>query len=227
MRTLSIIIPAFNEEKTIKQVLQRLRTIKLGRVKKEIIVVDDGSTDKTPEILKNLSNIKVLTHSANYGKGRSVKDGLEIASGDIFLIQDADLEYNPKDISKIIGPILEGKSEIVYGSRNLGKRTSYSSLLFYMGGLFVEFVTNLILGTNITDSITGYKAFSREVYKKISPLRSSGYEIEAEITAKAVKKGFKIFEVPISYKARTRKEGKKIRWHHALTILKTVWKYSR
>lgn len=226
MKLLSIIVPAYNEEKTVGELVKRLKSTKLPKIKREIIFVDDGSKDKTPQILKT-NDIILIRHRKNRGKGAAVATGLKKSTGEILLIQDADLEYNPKDIPRIIKPIVDGKSEIVYGSRNLGKRTSYSSLLYYAGGLFVEAVTNLILGTKITDSITGYKAFTRRVYEKISPLKSMGFEIEAEITAKSVKNGFKISEVPISYRARTRKEGKKIRWHHAFVILKTIWKYSR
>ena len=205
-----------------------MKKIKLrGNLSKEIVVVNDGCTDNTHKILEKIKGITVVTYSKNKGKGAAVIAGLKKAKGGIYLIQDADLEYYPSDIPKIIKPILEGKADIVYGSRNLRKRTSYSSLLYYAGGLFIEAITNLILGTKITDSITGYKAFTRKVYKKISPIRSRGFEIEAEITAKAVKAGFTILEVPINYKARTHSQGKNIRWHHELIILRAVWKYSR
>lgn len=227
MKLLSIVVPAYNEEGTVKELVKKLKSLRLLKTRKEIIFVDDGSNDKTAQILAKTKEIIFIKHRKNKGKGAAVATGLKNARGDILLIQDADLEYNPKDIPRIIKPIVDGKSEIVYGSRNLGKRTSYSSPLYYAGGLFVEFLTNLLLGTKITDSITGYKAFTKRVYEKISPLRSRGFEIEAEITAKSVKNGFNIFEVPISYQARTRKEGKKIRWHHAFVILKTIWKYSR
>lgn len=224
---LSIIIPAYNEEKTIEKLVSRLKEAKLEGIKKEILVVNDASQDLTLEKLKKIKGIKILSHKRNMGKGAAVKTGLENSQGDILLIQDADLEYDPGDIRKIIEPILNKRAEIVFGSRNLAGRKSYSSLVFFVGGLLIEFITNKILNTNLTDSLTGSKAFTRKVYKRISPIKSNGFEIEAEITAKSVKSGFKIIEVPISYKARTIKEGKKIKWYHAFELLDAVWKYSR
>lgn len=224
---LSIVIPTFNEEATIGKLVSRLKEVKLEGVEKEIVVVNDASQDSTLEKLKKIKGVKILSHKRNLGKGAAVKTGLENSKGGILLIQDADLEYDPRDIKKIIEPILSKKAEIVFGSRNLAGRKSYSSLFFFLGGLLIEFITNKILKLHLTDSLTGSKAFTRRVYKRISPIKSKGFEIEAEITAKSVKSGFKIIEVPISYKARTTKEGKKIKWHHAFKLLRTVWKYSR
>lgn len=224
---LSIIVPAYNSEKTVAKVIGRLKNVEIKGIKKEIIVVNDASTDKTYQVLKPIKGITLINHKKNTGKGGAVRDGLKNASGDILFIQDDDLEYDPQDIPKVIKPILERKAEIVFGSRNLGGRSSYSSLTYYLGGLFVEFLTNIILGTRLSDSLTGSKAFTRDVYKKISPINSRGFEIESEITAKAIKAGFDVFEIPISYKARTHDQGKNVHWHHAFVILKGLWKYSR
>ncbi len=226
MKILSIIVPAYNEEKTVGELAIKLKSLRLPKMRKEIIFVDDGSKDETAKILTKTAGIILVKHRRNKGKGAAVVTGLRKARGDIVLIQDADLEYDPKDIPRIIKPIVDGKTEIVYGSRNLGKRTSYSYFHYYVGGLMIEKICNWMLKTQITDSITGTKAFTKNVYRKIRPIKSRGFEIEAEITAKIVKAGFEIKEVPISYKARSHREGKKIRWHDALRLLKATWDYS-
>lgn len=220
---LSIVIPCYNEARTIKKLLNGIKKVKISGLQKEVIVVDDASTDQSMRILKGTRGIKIVKHKQNKGKGASVIDGLKKAKGDILMIQDADLEYFPTDIPKMLKPIIDGKADVVYGSRNLGGRKSYSTLFFYIGGLFIEGLTNFMLGTNLTDSITGSKAFTKSVYKRICPLTSSGFEIEGELTAKIIGGEFKIKEVPIRYKARSKKQGKNIRWHHAFSIIKSVW----
>ena len=236
-KLLSIIIPCFNEEATIIEIIKRVRQANTLGLKKEIIVVDDGSTDKTPQILKSLQNknqrkstsksaiFKTILNKKNQGKGSALKKGFEKASGDILLIQDADLEYSPKDYPKILKPILENKAKVVYGSRHLSKNR-YFSPSYYLGGLFLDKMISFILKTNLTDAITGSKAMTREVYEKIKPLESKGFGIEVELTAKIVKSGYQPHEVAITYKPRGHEEGKNIRWHHGFTILKALIKYS-
>lgn len=224
---LSIIIPAYRSGKTITKLLTRLQKLKIKGVTREVIVVDDASPDDTYEKTKKFRGIKVIRHITNIGKGGTIRTGLARATGDILYIQDDDLEYDPLDIPKVIAPILAKKAHIAFGSRHLNGINTYSSFIYYLGGKFIDFLINLALGTRISDSLTGSKAFSRTFLKKMLPILSDGFEIEAEITAKAVKLGFSIVDVPITYRARTHKQGKNIRWHHAFGILKMLWKLSR
>jgi len=222
---LSIIIPVFNEENTIEELIRRVFAVSLP-IEKEIIVVDDGSFDNTNKILKKLKkeiNFISQEHPKNRGKGAAIKTGLKQATGEFILIQDADLEYDPKDYSNLIRPLLEGKAEVVYGSRMLGKNKK-GYLTFYLGGRFLTFLTNLLYGLNITDESTGYKAFKSEVLKNVD-LKCEGFEFCPEITAKIAKKGIKIYEVPISYNARYLKEGKKIKVKDGLKAVWTLIKY--
>ncbi|MFV1917573.1 MAG: glycosyltransferase family 2 protein [Patescibacteria group bacterium] len=237
-KILSIIIPCFNESKTIKNLIDQISQANSLGLKKEIIIVDDGSDDDTPEILKKIEKkylgntasksiiLRAIYKKKNQGKGSALKKGFEKASGDILLIQDADLEYSPKDYPKILKPILENKAKVVYGSRHLSKN-QYFSLFYYLGGLFLDKTISFILRTNLTDAITGSKTMTREVYDKIKPLETDDFGIEVELTAKIVKHGYKPYEVAASYKPRGHEEGKNIRWHHGFTILRTLLKYSR
>lgn len=222
---LSIIIPVFNEEKTIEALIKKVEAISLP-IEKEIIVVDDGSSDNTKEILlklRNQFNFIFKEHKENRGKGAAIKTGLQETSGDIILIQDADLEYDPNDYQKLIEPFLNQKAEVVYGSRQLGKnkRGSWS---FYWGGRVLTLVANLLYGLKITDESTGYKVFKREIIENLD-LESEGFEFCPEVTAKIGKRGIKIYEVPISYQPRSKKEGKKIRWKDGLKALWVLIKY--
>lgn len=223
---LSIIIPAYNSGQKIIKLINKLKKISLHGITKEIIVVDDCSTDNTYQILKNTAGIILIHHKINIGKGGAVRSGLEKATGDILCIQDDDLEYDPLEIPRLLKPILEGKTKVVFGSRRLNKSNQYSSFLYYVGGVMIDSFISFVLQTKLTDAITGAKVFTREVYNKIRPIETNGFDIEAEITVKAVRAGFKPFEIPISYNPRTHKEGKNIRWHHALPILKALFKYS-
>lgn len=223
--TLSIIVPAYNSAQRLPALISKLKKISIKNFNIEIIVVDDASKDNTYGVLEKISGIKLLHHIKNVGKGGAVKSGLSIATGDILLIQDDDLEYDPKDIPSLISPIINNEADAVFGSRRLNKKNNYISPSYNMGATIVNNLIKIIIGKNLTDPITGYKAFTREVYKKIQPIESKGFEIEAELTAKISKNNFKIKEVPISYSPRSIEEGKNIRWHHAFPIIKSAIKY--
>ncbi|HXS15531.1 MAG TPA: glycosyltransferase family 2 protein [Candidatus Saccharimonadales bacterium] len=226
MTYLSIIIPSYNSNDRVVKLIGLIKKLKIPGINKEIIVVDDASRNHTFSQLKKLKGIILIRHSKNTGKGGAIQTGLKRAKGDILFLQDDDMEYDPFDIPKVIKPILKGKTEIVFGSRRLNKKNSYSSFIYYAGGVFVDFIISLILQTGTTDAITGSKAFTRNVYDSIKPIESAGFEIESEIVAKAVKAGFMPAEVPISYNPRSHQEGKNIRWHHVYPIFKTLLKYA-
>lgn len=225
MPKISIIIPVFNEENSIEEILKRVDGAQISGWEKEIIVVDDGSSDKTPQILRSLKNkisFKLINHSENRGKGSAIKTALNEAHGDYVLIQDADLEYNPKDYPELLRPIEQKKAEIVYGSRNL-KLEKRGYFLNFWAGRFLTFLTNLFFGSNLTDINTGYKVFKTEILKNLHP-ENSRFEFCEEVTVKALKAGYKIFEAPISYNPRKIKEGKKLRWHDGITGFLTIVK---
>lgn len=227
---LSIIIPVYNEADTIETVVRRVQSVDLGPIEKEILVVDDGSSDGTVEVLKRLIGIRHLIHERNVGKGAAITTAARSASGDILLIQDADLEYDPEDYPVVIKPILEGKCDIVIGSRFLsyhpvffgGNRSPY--FFHYLGNLFIVFLTNLLYGRTFTDYEGCYKAYTREVCVT-TPVSAQGFEFDNELLCKAMRKGFRIKEVPIRYEPRTYACGKKITWRHGLTILWTILKW--
>ena len=224
---LSIIMPCYNERETLPKILEKVRNVKLkNNLKKEIILVDDFSTDGTREYIKSLDKeIIKLFHEKNKGKGAAIKSGIKKASGDIIIVQDADLEYEPNDYNKLIEPILEGKAEVVYGSRVLNKKNKkYSHLSFLIGGRLVTFVTNLLFFSRLTDEPTCYKTFKADVIKKIE-IEGNRFEWEPEVTAKILKKGIKIHEVPISYFPRKKSEGKKINWKDGVQAIWTLVKY--
>ncbi len=209
---LSIIIPAYNEEKTIKDIIKIVNRVDYG-IPVEIVIVNDGSTDKTheqlSEIKKLFKDIKIISYEKNKGKGYAIRQGIKNINGDITIIQDADLEYDPNQISALIKPIIKGQYEVVYGSRFMGscKNMRFS---FLFGNKFLTFITNLLFGSNLTDMETCYKVVHKTILKKIG-LESNGFEIEAEITAKILKNGYQIKEIPIKYEARSKEAGKKIR----------------
>jgi len=223
---LSIIIPVYNEKETILKLLSSLREIKFPCLT-EIIIIDDGSTDGTDQILKSLSfpDLKVIFQKENYGKGAALRRGFKEAQGDLIAIQDADLEYNPQDLSKLVQIILKGKSEIVYGSRFL--RLSKSQIrypIFYLGNKLISFLFFLFYGVKITDPWTGYKVFKKSFLKDLN-LKSSGFDLELELTAKFLRRGYKILEFPISYQSRSYQEGKKIKWTDGLKAIYKIIKY--
>jgi glycosyltransferase involved in cell wall biosynthesis len=209
---LSIIIPVFNEEKTIQAVIENIKGVFLP-IEKEIIVIDDCSTDKTWDILNSLRDridFKLLKHKTNQGKGAAIKTGLSAVSGDFVLIQDADLEYDPKDYPTLMGPFLTDKADIVYGSRNLIKNARSSDLYFW-GGRLISYFFNFLYGANISDINTGYKVFRMGILEDLD-LKEKRFSFCKEVTCKAFKRGYKIMEVPIHYYPRGFKDGKKIRW---------------
>jgi len=222
---LSVIIPVFNERKNILSILEKVQSADIGKIEKEIVIVDDFSIDGTREILKNIrdKNVVLAYHEKNYGKGRAIRTALEKITGDLVIIQDADLEYDPQDYRGLIKPILEKKAEVVYGSRNLGKN-EHSYLSFYLGGKFVTFIANILYGLNITDEATCYKVFKKEILTSLN-LECERFEFCPEVTAKIAKKGIKILEVPIDYYPRKKSEGKKIRWKDGLEAILVLCKY--
>ena len=225
---LSIIIPVYNEEKTILKVISKVKNQKLNKIKKEIIIVDDFSKDGTGKILSGLKNkdIKIFFHEKNQGKGAAIRTGLRHATGDVILIQDADLEYDPKEYPKLLKPIMDGKAKVVYGSRIEAIRRKIESMykLHYFGNVFLTIVTNVLYGSKITDMETGYKLFRREVIKNIR-LRARRFDFEPEITAKILKRGYRIEEIPIDFTGRKFREGKKITWRDGIKALLYLIKY--
>lgn len=228
MEKLSVIIPVYNEEKTIKAVIEKVKKAKLKNISKEIIVVDDCSKDSTGKILKGINDtsLKIFFHNKNMGKGAAIKTGLKNSTGSIILIQDADLEYNPDNYKRLVKPILEDNAKVVYGSRLSAIRRNKKNMykLHYIGNLFLTLLTNLLYGAKITDMETGYKVFSREVLKDIN-LKANRFDFEPEITAKILKKGYKIYEVPISFVGRKFEEGKKITWRDGIKAAYYLLKY--
>lgn len=228
MFKLSVVVPVFNEEKTIQKIMQKVKSTKLKNISTEIIIVDDFSTDASRNILRKIndSSIKIYYHNRNCGKGAAIKTGLKNATGNIILIQDADLEYNPKEYSRLLKPIIENRAKVVYGSRIEVIRKNIKDMykLHYVGNLFLTFATNLLYGSRITDMETGYKVFRKEVIKNIN-LRANRFDFEPEITAKILKKGYKIEEVPISFIGRKFNEGKKITWVDGVKAIYYLIKY--
>jgi len=221
---LSIIIPAYNEANFIGDVIRRVQE---APYEKEIIIVDDGSVDGTRDILKSLTdpNITVVLKEVNQGKGAALRAGFARAKGDIIIIQDADLEYDPRDYPKLLEPILEGKADVVYGSRFLGGPHRVLYFWHYIGNMGVTLLSNMFTNLNLTDMETGYKVFKREVLKDIT-IESNRFGFEPEITAKIAKKRFRVFEIPISYYGRSYEEGKKITWRDGIKAFFTIVKYN-
>lgn len=221
---LSVIIPVYNEEKTIEEIVRRVWAT--GMVH-EIIIVDDGSKDSTRDILKQLEirpEIRVFLHETNRGKGAAVRTGIKNVSGDVILIQDADLEYDPREYPALLRPIEEGLSVVVYGSRFLG--AARRPILFWnmVANKILTLITNILYNNILTDMETGYKVFRKEVVQDM-PLHARGFDFEPEFTAKILKRRFRIFEVPITFNPRDYSEGKKIKARDAFMALWTLLKY--
>jgi len=221
---LSIIIPAFNESAFLPEVIRRVKETPYD---KEIIIVDDGSTDGTREYLNdmNVKDIKIILHNENMGKGAAFRSGLAVATGDVVIVQDADLEYDPKDYQVLLEPIIDGKADVVYGSRFLGGPHRVLFFWHSVGNSLITLLSNMLTDLNLTDMETGYKAFRREVFKNIR-IESNRFGFEPEITSKVAKRGFRIYEVPVSYSGRSYQEGKKITWKDGIKAIFTVLRYN-
>lgn len=221
---LSIIIPVYNERKFFLTLLNKVRKVNIGNITKEIIIVDDYSTDGTRDLLKKIKGCTVLYHDKNKGKGAAVRTGLRHATGDITLIQDADLEYDPNDYPKLLRPILEGRAKVVYGSRFKQQHHHPRYWMYYFGNISLTLATNVLYGTRITDMWTCYKVFTREVRERLT-LKSNRFNFDPEITAKILRMGYRIHEVPVWYRCRAFGEGKKISWRDGVKALYALVRY--
>lgn len=221
---LSVVMPIYNEKDTLEKICERVRSVP---IEKEIIMVDDGSTDGTRDLLRqyeNADNIKVIYHAKNRGKGASIRTALEHVTGNIVIIQDADLEYDPNDYLKLVEALDHDGSKVVYGSRFLNPNNKSSYRRYYWGGRLVTFIANLLYGQKLTDEPTCYKVFDTNLIKSLN-LKCENFEFCPEVTAKVSKKGFIIKEIPINYFPRSIEEGKKISWKDGLVAILTLFKY--
>jgi glycosyltransferase involved in cell wall biosynthesis len=225
----SVLVPAFNEARTIEGVLRRVAELPL---RTEIVVVDDGSTDATPEILERLGGelpALRVARQANAGKGSAVRRAIALSTGDYVVVQDADLEYDPADIPVLLGPLLDGRADAVYGTRLRGGKPQRAHLFWhYAGNRFLSLLTNVMFNTTISDMEVGYKAFRGDLVRSLD-LVSDDFRFEPEITAKILRRGARLYEVPISYYGRTYAEGKKITWRDGLLAVRALvqFRFSR
>jgi len=222
---ISVVIPVYNEIDTIEEILARVDKVV---IKKEIIVIDDLSIDGTRERLKKIAadkeNVKVIYHNRNKGKGAALRTGFESVTGDIVIIQDADLEYDPNEYPTLLEPILDGRADVVYGSRFIGGPHRVLFFWHYVGNKLLTLISNALTNLNLTDMETCYKVFKRQILKDIN-LKSNRFGFEPEFTAKVSKKRLRIYEVPISYSGRTYSEGKKITWKDGIVALCLIFWY--
>ena len=223
-RKLSVIVPVFNERQTVVEIVRRMRGVELP-LELEILMVDDASSDGTGSALSYLedSTVRVLRHTENQGKGAAIRTALPYASGDLIIIQDADLEYDPEDWLLLLAPVFKGRAQVVYGSRFTGERRNMM-YWHWLGNRFLSWVTNVLYNTTLSDMETCYKLFEREVLQGLT-IESDRFEFEPEITAKVLRRGYRIYEVPISYTGRDPDEGKKITWKDGFGALKTLVRF--
>ncbi len=223
-RTMTVIVPVYNERATVAEIVRRVRAADVP-VTVDVVVVDDGSNDGTDKVLAAIedSTVRVVTHERNAGKGAAIRTGLAHARGDLVVIQDADLEYDPDDWPRLIEPVLKHKAVVVYGSRFTGERKNMLPL-HWVGNRFLSLVTNVLYSSTLSDMETCYKLFDRRVLEGITVV-SNRFDFEPEITAKVLRRGYRIYEVPISYAGREVDEGKKITWRDGFGALKALVKY--
>ena len=222
---LSVVMPVYNEVRTIEEIVARVQS---APFEKEIVIIDDCSTDGTVDLLRKIAdqseNIKVFYHDRNRGKGAALRTGFTQVKGDIVIIQDADLEYDPREYPKILEPILDGRADVVYGSRFLGGPHRVMFFWHYVGNQFLTLLSNMMSNLNLTDMETCYKAFRKEVLKDLT-LKSDRFGFEPEFTLKVAKRKFRIYEVPISYSGRTYEEGKKINWKDGVAAIFSIIRF--
>ena len=225
---LTILMPVYNEAQTLREIVARVEQVSLDGVRKELVIVDDGSTDGTREILQELARAgqhKIYYHGHNMGKGAALRTALTYATGEIILIQDADLEYDPREYAELIQPILEGRADVVYGSRLSGGKVARAfNFWHYVGNKMLTLATNILYNSILTDMETCYKVFRADVIKNIR-IRSNRFDFEPEITAKVLRRRHKLYEMPISYYGRDFSEGKKITWRDGFAALWALVKY--
>ncbi|HUC05428.1 MAG TPA: glycosyltransferase family 2 protein [Acidimicrobiales bacterium] len=223
-KTLSVIMPVFNERATVAEILRRMRAVELP-LTLQIIVVDDGSSDGSDKVLHALqdSTVRVITHPQNQGKGAAIRTGMAVATGDLLLVQDADLEYDPDDWPRLLEPILKGKARVVYGSRFTGERKNMLPLHWF-GNRLLSLVTNVLYSSTLSDMETCYKLFDAKAIEGLT-IASDRFDFEPEITAKVLRRGHRIYEVPISYAGREAHEGKKITWRDGFSALRALIKF--
>ena len=229
MKLLSVVIATYNEEKTLETILKQVEAVKIAGVEKEIVIVDDGSTDKTREILKKLeSKFRIFYHPRNIGKGAAIRTGFFHSQGDFIIIQDADLEYDPREYQRVLQPLIDGRADVVYGSRFIGSEPHRVMYFWhYIGNRFLTLLSNIFTGMNLTDMEVCYKSFTKEALEKIMPvLQSNRFGIEPEITARLAAAKLRIYEVGVSYYGRSYTEGKKINWKDGLAAIWHIIKFN-